>query len=31
MQNIGSEDSRRNTKAGMTQVLKIWENYITEL
>jgi hypothetical protein len=31
MQNIGSDDSRRNTKVGMTQVLKIWENYITEL
>ena len=31
MQNIGIEDSEGNRIAGQSQVLKIWENYITEL
>jgi hypothetical protein len=31
IQNIGIEDSQGNRKVDETQVLKIWENYITEL
>jgi len=31
MQNIGAEDSKGNITADTRQVLKIWENYITEL
>jgi hypothetical protein len=31
IQNIGSEDSRGNRRAEQSQVLKIWENYITGL
>ena len=30
MQNIGIEDSEPNRMVGQCQVLKIWENYITE-
>ena len=31
MQNIGIEDYERNRIVGQSQVLKFWENYITEL
>ena len=31
IQNIGIEDSQGNRRAGQRQVLKIWENYVTEL
>jgi len=31
IQNIGIEDSRGNRIIELSQVLKIWENYITEL
>jgi hypothetical protein len=31
IQNIGIEDSRGNRIVQQSQVLKIWENYITEL
>jgi hypothetical protein len=31
MQNIGIEDSEGKRKIEQSQVLKIWENYITEL
>jgi hypothetical protein len=31
IQNIGIEDSQGNRKEEQSQVLKIWENYITEL
>ena len=31
IQNIGIEDSQRNRIVDQKQVLKIWENYITEL
>jgi hypothetical protein len=31
IQNIGIEDSQRNRIIEQSQVLKIWENYITEL
>ena len=31
IQNIGTEDSQRNRIVDQSQVLKIWENYITEL
>ena len=31
MQNNGDEDSKGNRIIGQSQVLKIWENYITEL
>jgi hypothetical protein len=31
IQNIGIKDSQGNRKVEQSQVLKIWENYITEL
>jgi hypothetical protein len=31
IQNIGIEDAQGNRIVDQTQVLKIWENYITEL
>ena len=31
IQNIGIEDSQGNRKVDQKQVLKIWENYVTEL
>jgi len=31
IQNIGIEDSRWNRIVELSQVLKIWQNYITEL
>jgi len=31
IQNIGIEDSQQNRIVEQSQVLKIWENYITEL
>jgi hypothetical protein len=31
IQNIGIEDSQRNRIVEQSQVLKIWDNYITEL
>ena len=31
IQNIGIEDSQGNRRVEQSQVLKIWENYITEL
>jgi hypothetical protein len=31
IQITGTEDSQENTAAAQKQVLKIWENYITEL
>ena len=31
IQNIGNEDSRGNRIVELSQVLKIWENYIAEL
>jgi hypothetical protein len=31
IQNIGIEDSQGNIITDQSQVLKIWENYITEL
>ena len=31
IQNIGIEDSKENSIVDQSQVLKIWENYITEL
>jgi len=31
IQNIGMEDSQGNRIVDQSQVLKIWENYITEL
>ena len=31
IQNIGVEDSQGNRKVEQSQVLKIWENYVTEL
>ena len=31
IQNIGIKDSQGNRIVQQTQVLKIWENYITEL
>ena len=31
IQNIGTEDSQGNRRVDQRQVLKIWENYVTEL
>jgi len=31
IQNIGIEDSQGNRRVDQSQVLKIWENYISEL
>jgi len=31
IQNIGIEDSQGNRRVDQSQVLKIWENYITDL
>ena len=31
IQNIGMEDSQGNRIVDQSQVLKIWENYVTEL
>jgi len=31
IQNIGIKNSQRNRIVGQSQVLQIWENYITEL
>jgi hypothetical protein len=31
IQNIGIEDSQGNSIVDQSQILKIWENYITEL